>query len=78
MKAITTRFIGPNDNQPARIRASDSDGNSFTLPVPITTTEDNHKSAAVSLCHKMGWHGWDTLIGGAIKGGMVWVFPPLK
>jgi len=30
----------------------------------------------VALCAKLQWPGADTLIGGSIKHGMVWVFPP--
>jgi hypothetical protein len=78
MKAITTRYIGATDRRPARILASDLDQNRITFPVdgdqafPYT---DLHRAAAMALCRSMHWAGGETLIGGAIKHGMVWVFP---
>lgn len=80
MKAISTRYIGQTDRRPARIIAADQDGNRIVVPVhneadtfPYT---DRHRDAAVALCHKMAWEGAETLIGGSVRHGMVWVFPP--
>jgi hypothetical protein len=80
MKAITTRYIGQTDRRPARIIASDSDGNRFVVAVDSEEADyphDNaHRRAAVCLCKKMQWPGAETLIEGSIKHGRVFVFPP--
>jgi len=80
MKAIKTRYIGATDRRPARIIASDSDGNRITVKTDSGSTHDphdpNHRYAAIALCHKMGWPDAETLIEGGIKGGRVFVFPP--
>lgn len=75
MKAITTRYIGATATKPGRILASDQDGNRITRPAngPFPYT-DQHRAAAQALCAKMTWPGGDTLIGGSVKHGMVWVF----
>ena len=79
MKAITTRYIGATERRPARILASDQDGNRVTVPTdgdsPFPYT-DWHHAAAVALCHKMQWPGAETLVDGTIRGGMAWVFVP--
>jgi hypothetical protein len=76
MNAITTRYLGATAHRPARILATDQDGNRQTLPAdgdfPYT---DRHQAAAVALCQSMRWPGAETLVGGTVKGGMVWVFP---
>ena len=78
MKAITTRYIGATDRKPARIIASDLDGNRITRPADGANFpyDDAHRAAAVALCAKLDWPGGERLIGGAVKHGMVWVFPP--
>lgn len=80
MKAITTRFLGWTNRLPARVVATDLDGNRATVPADGSLDEDfldtAHRKAAVALCDKMGWDGADTLIEGAIKNGRVFVFAP--
>jgi hypothetical protein len=79
MKAITTRYIGATEHRPARIIASDQDRNRITLKVDADTHfpyTDLHHGAAVKLCQSMQWAGAETLIGGSVKHGMVWVFGP--
>jgi len=79
MKAITTRYVGATDRRPARIIASDLDGNRVTVPAdgdfPYDGHNGAHRAAAVALCQRMDWPGGESLIGGAVKHGMVWVFP---
>lgn len=75
MKAITTKYHGPSNTRGARISASDMDGNRATIDYPYDLSgEACHKAAADQLCAKQGWMGADTLVGGAIKGGYVFVF----
>lgn len=79
MKAITTRYLGATDTRPARILATDLDNNRITLKVDSDTPfpyDAQHRAAAVRLCESMRWPGAETLIGGAVKVGMVWVFGP--
>jgi hypothetical protein len=79
MKAITTKYVGPTNHKPARVIASDLDGNRATVSVDSDLGDfphDNaHRAAAVALCTRMHWPGADTLIEGSIKGGRVFVFP---
>lgn len=74
MKAITTRYFGPTNTRPARIIATDMDGNNYTVGTDMAT--DNyttpHRTAAYGLAEKMKWPG--KLVGGSVKGAMVWVF----
>lgn len=77
MKAISTRYIGATDRKPARILATDLDGNRISIAVDSDQPfpyNDMHRAAAVALCRKMGWPGAERLIGGSVKVGMVWVF----
>ena len=73
MKAITTRFLGPTAMKGSRITASDQDGNRVTITYEShSDTEDAHRKAAITLCHKMGWSA--NLAQGSIKNGYVFVF----
>ena len=73
MKAITTRYLGPTNFRGSRIKATDDDGNSVTIPYPYELSgEDVHRAAADALCVKMGWTG--KLVGGSIKTGYAFVF----
>ena len=69
MKAIITKLFPADDRHPARVRASDGDKHSVTIPVD--QHDEAHEQAAIALCHKMDWTG--TLIKGWVKHG-VWVF----
>ena len=79
MKAITTKYHGWTNHRGSQIIASDLDGNRFTLKEfeisNFRTHDEAHRAAAEGLRDKMGWKG--DLIGGGVKGGMVWVFTDL-
>lgn len=73
MKAITTKYHGPGNVRGSRFIASDEDGNRVIVSYDYAlNSEQNHARAAEALCRKMGWVG--TMMGGGIKGGMVWVW----
>ena len=75
MKAIVTRYLGPTNTKGARIKATDCDDNSLTIPYPYELSgEECHRKAAEALCEKMGWKG--ELFGGGTKEGYVFVFAP--
>ena len=74
MKAILTKFYGPTDTKPARVKAYDMDGN--CMWVTSADHNDPHFAAAHALCAKMNWEG--DIIGGAIKGGYAFVFAEKK
>jgi hypothetical protein len=73
MKTIKTTHLGPTNTRGSRIKASDEDGNSITLPYKSELNSNQcHMEAAVALCEKMDWIGM--LHGGHTKNGMTWVF----
>lgn len=72
-KAIETVYHGCTDTRPARITASDSDGNRVSMST-TSSRDEAHKEAAEKLMDKMGWTG--AIIGGGTSKGMVWVFLP--
>ena len=73
MKAIQTKYLGPTNYKGARIKASDEDGNSITIPYPYELSgETVHRKGAEALKDKMDWKG--ELIGGSLKNGYVFVF----
>jgi hypothetical protein len=75
VKAITTKYHGPTETRGARVVASDEDGNRVSIPYQYELSgKDVHRKAAVALCDKMHWTGADTLVGGGIKHGYVFVF----
>ena len=75
MKAITTKYHGPTDTRGSRISASDSDGNRVSIPYDYELdSEEAHRRAAIAFCSKMKWSGADTMVGGSIKDGYVFVF----
>jgi len=75
MKAILTKYLSPTNFRGARIKAWDEDGNSVTVSYPHELSgEECHKVAANALCDKMKWPGKETLTGGGVKGGYVFVF----
>jgi hypothetical protein len=79
MKAITTKYHGATSHRPARIIATDLDGNRSTVPADGDFPYDSaHRAAAVRLCETMRWPGADALVGGTVKHGgvMAWVFSP--
>lgn len=74
MKAIVTRYHGPTNSRGSRIRASEPDGRSVTVPYDHALNSDaNHLAAAVALCERMQWGG--RLIAGGLAGNaLVFVF----
>lgn len=73
MVAIETKYIGPTDTKPSRIRASTSNGQSLTMGYDHElTTDDAHAKVAIALRDKMGWKG--EMVCGATKAGLVFVF----
>lgn len=57
MKTIQTKFLPATNFKGARIKASDGDGNSATIPYPHEAHrgEDAHFLAYIALQDKMGW-----------------------
>jgi len=52
---IRTKYFGPHDTRPARIRAS-LDDKSATVNFDYgLSIEDNNRNAALALCHKLDW-----------------------
>jgi hypothetical protein len=75
MKAITTKYIGPTNYRGSRIKASDEDHNSITIPYPHELSgEEVYRKAAVALCVKMKWS--TNLVAGGTKDGYVFCFAP--
>lgn len=73
MKAIITKYIPCGNVRGSRIKASDDDKNSITIPYPYELSgEDVYRAAAIALCKKMNWS--TDLIGGGLKNGYVFVF----
>ena len=73
MKAIKTVYLGPTNTRGSRIKASDGDGHSVTVPYPHELSgADCHAVAAVALCRKMGWDG--ILIAGGLNDCYVFTF----
>lgn len=74
-KAIVTKYIAATNTRPSRIKASDEDGNTITIPYDHSLSHDQrYAKAAVALCEKMGWG--TNLVGGSIKNGYVFVTLP--
>jgi hypothetical protein len=72
-KAICTKYIGPRQVRGSRVKAWDADGNSIILSYAGEySNEDNQYRAALALRNKMHWTG--ELVGGSVKGMIVWVF----
>ena len=73
MKAIETKYIGPNNVRGSRIKAYDSDRNQVTLSYDDGLNFDDNSWAAVNaLCAKMHWSGKMAM--GGTKRGNVFVF----
>lgn len=77
MKAIITKYLGPTNFRPSRVKATDEDYNSVTLSWDNSlNTDENHKEAASALCNKMQWKG--NLVMGSLKNCYVHVFVKRK
>lgn len=77
MKAISTRYSGATDNRGPRIIASDMDGKRLAVSIPENIHNDYniHRYAAEEFMWKFRWPECG-MIGGSVKGGMVWVMTP--
>lgn len=74
MKAITVKYLPPATARGARLKASDSDGNSVTIKYPDlgNNGEEKHFEAVKALCAKMDWHG--EVVCGWAGNQSVWVW----
>lgn len=73
MKAIVTKYRSPTSTKVARIKASDSDGNTVTVPLEYgCSLAEAHLGAAYALCAKMNWLGY--LAQGSVGNGFAHVF----
>jgi len=73
MKAIETHYLGATNTRGSRIKATEPDGQSVTIPYPYELSgEAVHRHAAEALRDRMGWAG--ELVGGATKRGYCFVF----
>jgi hypothetical protein len=74
MKAILVKYFGPTNTRGSRLKASDLDGNSVTIPYPRTLSSGAGEAhAARLLCAKMQWDSTN-LVEGELKEGTVFVF----
>lgn len=72
-QAIVTKFLGPTNSRPARIKATAAAG-SHTMPWDYSLNADaNHQKAARLLVEKLGWDGEWTAGGLPDESGCVFV-----
>jgi len=71
-QAITTKYIGPTNYRPARVKATAASGLSVTVSWDhALNVDDNHTAAARALAVKLKWGGlW---VGGGGEVGNVYV-----
>jgi hypothetical protein len=69
-QAIITKYVGPTNTKPARIKAATGGG--YSLTIPYSYDGNPHMAAAQMLARKMGWGG--TMIEGHTTEGSVFVF----
>ena len=69
-QAIITKYIGPTNTKPSRIKATTGGG--YSLTIPFQHNCNPHMAAAKLLAQKMGWGG--TMIEGHTTEGSVFVF----
>lgn len=56
---ITTKYLGPTNSRPGRIKASAKSGRALTVTISYPhelSQSEAHASAARALCERMGWH----------------------
>lgn len=73
--AIMTKFLGPTNTRPSRIKAWAESGTKLTVTLPwdhALRASQNHAAAAVALCDKMGWT-FTTLHQAYLNNGCVFV-----
>lgn len=66
MKAILVKYLPATNRTGSRLKATDVDSNSLTIPYPHESRHA-HADCAVALCRKMGWKG--TLVEGGLGDG---------
>ena len=72
-KTIKTQYLPATNLHGARIKASDGEGNSATVPYNYRLEIlDNHQRAVLALCQKMNWTTPETRPG-AYKNNYYWV-----
>ena len=70
MKAILTKYIGPTDTKPSRVKASAAGVKSIITSFGLYDgTEEAHNAAAQMLADKYGWTG--QLVSGGLPDGTV-------
>jgi hypothetical protein len=72
MKAIRTRYTGCTPTLPARIIASDEDGNRASVTYVGGCGPLSHWPAVQALCERMQWSG--RIMPGSLRNGYVWVW----
>jgi hypothetical protein len=72
--AILTKFLGPTNTKPARVKAYTANGQNLVIGYHSAETSNPHREAAESLRDKMGWKG--DLIEGGTADGCAFVFAP--
>ena len=58
MRAIITRYLGPTNHRPSRIKASAGKAGSITVSWDYDLPDNisaNHRAAALALMEKLGW-----------------------
>lgn len=73
MNAIMTKYLSPTSTKGARIKASNCDGKTITVPLEYgCSLSEAHLGAAYALCAKMNWLGY--LAQGPVGNGYAHVF----
>jgi len=71
--AITTKYIGSTPHRASRVKATEPEGRSVTLPWDHELQASaNHKAAAIALATKLKW--WGELVTGTNSGSFSHVF----
>lgn len=76
MQTIQTKFIGPTNTRPDRVKAS-CDVSNITVSWDYgLNSDENHMAAADQLRVKLGWNQkcYSEMVGGHTRYGMVFVF----
>ena len=72
MKAILTKYLGPTNTKPSRMKAIEPDGNYIVINWNHELSQyENHERAAKELMKKMNWD--NDIIGGVLKNNYVFV-----
>jgi hypothetical protein len=77
-QAIKTKWIGPTNFRPSRVRAYYAGGSITCLWDYELGVDDNHRAAALRLADKLGWLEFGDFIGGFYKNEGFFVRIPKK